>query len=257
MRKFLQALSLLTRLPVRVDWEPELRWGELTGWFPAAGLAIGLILMAFVWVWTAVAEPFPLMTGALIVSLWAALTGAMHWDGWGDCADAFFTPVSTERRLEIMADPRLGSFGTIGLILLLACKVGAASYVASLSLGVAGFWKQVEALWPFAVAPVTARAVLVAIAADSRFPLARPGGMGAKVREGLGFGQVATAGATALLVAVLGGWRGVAMLLAAGVTGAGVAVLARRRIGGVTGDVLGAIVELGETAALLVVSLKG
>ena len=44
MRQFLQAMSLLTRIPVRVAWEPDLKWGKLTGWFPAVGLAVGLAL---------------------------------------------------------------------------------------------------------------------------------------------------------------------------------------------------------------------
>jgi len=256
MRAFRHALRLMTRLPIRGDGDPEPPWGELAAWFPAVGLTVGLLLAAGTGLWGRLAAPFPPLTGALMVTAWALVTGGLHLDGWADCADAFFTPVSRERRLEIMADPRLGGFGAIGLILLLLVKSSAASYVATEAMGAAGFWRQAEALWPLVVAPTAARAVLIAVAADPRMGWARPNGMGARVREGFGRRQALIAAITAGAVVLLGGWRGVAMLLAAYGAGAAWGWLAARRIGGLTGDVLGAIVELGETAALLAVVLR-
>jgi adenosylcobinamide-GDP ribazoletransferase len=255
-REYRQALCLLTRLPVRVAWEPDLKWGALTGWFPAVGGLIGLLLLVFTVVWGWVANPNPLISSALILILWVGLTGGLHLDGWADCSDAFYTPVSRERRLEIMADPRLGAFGTMGLALLLLLKYAAVLSVMSKGMLASGPWRQFVDLWPLVVAPVAARAVMVAVLADARLPLAKPDGMGAKARDGLGLREVLRASVTALVVAVAGGYPGVAMLLAAAGAGIGFAFLARQRIGGLTGDVLGAVVEVAETAALVALTLK-
>lgn len=254
--EYRHALSLLTRLPVRVAWNPELKWGVLAGWFPAAGVTIGLLLLAFAWLWGKVAAPYAPVSAALLVALWAGITGGLHLDGWGDCADAFFTPVSVERRLEIMKDPHLGGFGTIGLILLLLCKYAGVSYVMTMAMGMPGFWRQIGSLWPLVAAPAIARGVMVAVLADVRLPLAKPGGMGAKAREGLAERPIVTALATAGVAALLGGWGGIAMFLAAAAAGIGFAFFARQRIGGITGDVLGGVVEIGETAALLALCLN-
>ena len=255
-REYRQALSLLTRLPVRVAWEPELKWGSLTGWFPAVGAWIGLLLVGFALAWSWVANPFPLVSAALILILWVGLTGGLHLDGWADCSDAFYTPVSRERRLAIMADPRLGAFGTMGLILLLLLKYAGICIVMTKLTSASGFWRQVVCLWPLVMAPVAARAVMVAVLADARLPLAKPDGMGAKAREGLGLRDVLRAAVTAVVVSVAGGYPGVAMLLAAVAAGIGFAFFARQRIGGLTGDVLGAVVEVAETAALVALTLN-
>ncbi len=255
-REYRQALGLLTRLPVRAAWEPELKWGALTGWFPAVGGLIGLILLAFALVWGWVANPFPLVSAALLLILWTGLTGGLHLDGWADCSDAFYTPVSRERRLAIMADPHLGAFGTMGLVLLLLLKYAAICSVMSKVMGASGLWSQTVCLWPLVVAPVAARGVMVAVLADARLPLAKPNGMGAKAREGLGMREILRVALTALAVSLAGGPIGVSMLLAAGVAGMGFAYVARQRIGGLTGDVLGAVVEVAETAALVALSLN-
>jgi adenosylcobinamide-GDP ribazoletransferase len=254
-RGYRQALCLLTRLPVRVDWESDLKWGTLTGWFPAVGGLIGLLLAAFTLAWGGVSLPYAPVSAALILIVWAGLTGGLHLDGWADCSDAFYTPVSRERRLEIMADPRLGAFGTMGLILLLLLKYAGLCVVMTKFATAAGAWHQVVSLWPLVVAPVAARAVMVAVLADARLPLAKPDGMGAKARDGLGMREVWRVAVTALVVAVAGGYTGVAMLLTAAAAGIGFAFFARQRIGGLTGDVLGAVVEVAETAALVALTL--
>ncbi len=255
-REYRQALCLLTRIPVRVAWAPDLKWGALTGWFPGVGVLIGLLLMAFVWMWGWVANPCPLISAALILILWTGLTGGLHLDGWADCSDAFYAPVSRERRLEIMADPRLGAFGTMGLILLLLLKYAGICVVMTKVMTVSGGWRQVACLWPLVMAPVAARAVMVAVLADVRIPLAKAEGMGAKVRDGLGMRDVLRAAVTAVVVALAGGTLGVTMLLAASLAGISFAFFARQRIGGLTGDVLGAVVEIAETAALVALSLN-
>jgi adenosylcobinamide-GDP ribazoletransferase len=249
-----RALSLLTRLPVSVEWDLAQPWGKLAGWFPFAGLVIGLLLVLLALAWRAVADP-TLVGGALVLAAWVGLTGGLHLDGAGDCFDAFYAPVSRERRLEIMKDPHIGSFGVTGLVVLLLLKFAGITAILASAAGATGFWPPLRALWPLVVAPVVARGVMTGILALRGLPLARPGGMGARAREGLGRAQVDGAVATAVIVALLGEWRGLYMLAAAAAAGAAVVALARRRIGGITGDVLGAAVEAAEAAALAAATL--
>jgi adenosylcobinamide-GDP ribazoletransferase len=168
-----------------------------------------------------------------------ALTGALHLDGLADCCDGLFLAASRERRLEVMADPHTGAFGVIGLVLILLLKAAALTALARTD----------GAALPFAAA--LARWCILPAA---RLPAARPGGMGADFASGLQpwalyAGALAPAGLMLLL-----GVPGLAALLAGLGAASLAALLARARIGGVTGDVFGAIVETVETAVLLAVA---
>jgi adenosylcobinamide-GDP ribazoletransferase len=210
-------------------------------WFPVVGLGIGALLAGAAW---AAGWLFPpAVAVVLVVIAWAGLTGALHLDGLADCGDGLLPPVVRERRLEIMRDPRVGAFGVTAVVLVLMLKVGA---LASLPVQ-----------WPaLLLAPLWARG-LILIAA--RQPSARPAGMGASLGPVLDNGQIFL---TLLLPVVLTGvlgWRQWSLMLAAGAAAlAALAVigLARRRLGGVTGDVYGAVVEVSEAAFLCVASLQ-
>jgi len=143
-----------------------------------------------------------------------------------------------ERRLEIMRDPRVGSFAVAGLVLVLLLKTAA---VFSLPQAAPGLL----------LAPVWARWwILVA----ARRPAARPGGLGSSFAAALTPRQLATALALPLLllgIAAWWDWRSLAAVALSGLTCLGVLRLAQARIGGVTGDVFGAVVELTEVALLL------
>jgi len=145
------------------------------------------------------------------------------------------------RRLEIMKDPRLGSFGGIGLGLQLLLKT---LTLASLS--------GVPALWGILLAAVTARWLLLWAA---RQPLARPGGMGADFALGLQIRAFFLAGIPLIGIMILGSWRAVLAVLLAHLAAWGIFHLARARLGGVTGDVFGLTVEITELAVLLVFSM--
>jgi adenosylcobinamide-GDP ribazoletransferase len=260
MRRFLQALGLLTRLPVSVRWEPDLAWGRLAGWFAPVGFLLGGLVfgLAYVWMLWPATRCQPLLGAALMVTCGAALTGALHLDGWGDCCDAFFVPADREKRLAIMADPRIGSFGTVGLVLLLLVKTAAVNGLllqAGAVVANPGAWPLMQALWPLVAAPTLARALVVLTLAWPRNQLARPGGMGARVRDGLAGRHVAAAALAAMLVLVPCGWYGCALAAAAGIVGIGFVRLAHARIGGVTGDVLGGLIELVETSVMLAACL--
>jgi adenosylcobinamide-GDP ribazoletransferase len=221
---FLRALGLLTVLPVHVRWDEHTAPGRAMAFYPLAGALIG---------------------GALAGV--AYLVGKTGVAGWADCCDALFVPVSRERRLEILHDPRLGSFGGIGLAVLLLVKLAA----------IQGVLASPSPLLALLVIPVAARWALVLAARV--FPLARPDGMATRFREGLGWPEVAVATVTAALAAVLlvvvTGWRGLVPVGVAPLAMLAVARLAVSRLGGLTGDAYGAIVEVAETAALVAACL--
>ena len=231
------ALSFLTVLPVG---PPEAQPGDLgraAAWFPAVGLLLGAALAAAQW---GLGQLFsPLLSAALLVALWAGLTGGLHLDGVADCGDGLLAAVSPERRLEIMRDPRLGSFGGLSLILFLLLKVLAvAALLPSLRL----------TFYPLLLAPVLARWLMLLVACQ---PSARPGGLGAAFAAGLKPGLIFMAALLPIGLIAIGGWRAaVAVGLALLVT-LGLIRLAQARLGGVTGDVLGLTIELSELVVLL------
>jgi adenosylcobinamide-GDP ribazoletransferase len=238
------ALGFLTAIPIRVEAPAQDSLGRAAVWFPVVGLLLGGLLAA---AHAALGLLFPpLLAAGLVVALWAVLTGGLHLDGLADCCDGLLAAVSRERRLEIMRDSRLGAFGAIGLVLFLILKVLA---LASLStdLRITHYALRFTS-YALLVAPALARLLLLPVALQ---PAARAGGLGAAFASGLSPGRTAVAAVLPLALIVLGGWRAAVAAGAACAVALGVAGLARARLGGVTGDVLGLTVELAELAALL------
>lgn len=244
MTEFWLALSFLTTIPTPAVAFVEGGLGRLANWFPWVGLILGLILAGSQWL-LALVLPLP-VTAVLVVALWAWLTGGLHLDGLADCGDGLLVTASRERRLEILKDSRLGAFGAILLGLFLLAKVTATS--ALLSAGVATLPAPSFAL---ILAPVLGRWFILIAA---RQPSARPGGMGDWFAASLTPRNLFVATILPLLLVVIGGWYDVrtvlAALLAALVTFL-ILRLARARLGGVTGDVFGLVVEMVELAVLL------
>lgn len=231
------AIGFLTAWPVRTPTPRPGDLGRAARWFPVTGLALGGLLAG---AHLALAALFPpLLTAALTVTLWAALTGGLHLDGLADCGDGLLAAATPERRLEIMRDPRLGAFGGLTLALFLIAKVAAVSALE------AGAWL------PLALAASSARWLILPMA---RQPLARPGGMAAEFALGL---TPATVGLAALVPAAFALYGLLAeprVLIALTLAHAVAWLIARRaraRLGGVTGDVFGLTVELSELAVLL------
>lgn len=233
---FWAALTFLTALPAPSAAGSPQGLGRAAAWFPTVGLLIGVLLGGVRWLGDRLFDSW--LAGALVVAAWAVLTGGLHLDGLADCCDGLLAPVSRARRLEILRDPRLGSFGVAGLGLFLLLKTLAAARAAPVAL---------------LIAPVWARGALLVAA---RQPQARPGGMGASFAAGLTPGVLAGAALIPLLLAGLAPLRsGVALLVAGGAVW-GVLRLARVRLGGVTGDVYGLAVELCELMVLLVFAAR-
>lgn len=218
---------------------PPTSLGEAAPWFPLVGLGIGVVLVL---VERTTARIFPtLLAGLITVVAWKLLTGGLHLDGLADCLDSL-GGLDVEHRLAIMRDSRIGAFGAMGLILVLLLDVGALAEVPSPQR-----WQVLL------VAPVVGRAVPVVLVGF--FPPARLEGHGADFSRGLrSFASPLALGIAALVsLVVLGAAGGLAMGLAALVSGAFASLMARR-LKGITGDVLGATVELAELAVLLTVT---
>jgi adenosylcobinamide-GDP ribazoletransferase len=211
--------------------------------FPLVGAGVGAAVGG---VAVGLSGPLPALAAAAIaVATGAVLTGAMHLDALADAADALGAR-TREAALEIMRDPRIGSFGVLALTLDLLTKVAALAALTSSGLVLA-------AVAAGAASRATAPVLAVAL------PPARPGGSGAEFARRAGPAAAGAAVALALLVAVAAaGWTGVAICATAAAVATVVGLGARTRFGGVTGDVLGAGVELAETAGLLAaVALTG
>ena len=167
--------------------------------YPAVGVLIGALLAGLALLLGRVeVAAAPLLIPALLTAAWVAFTGALHLDGWADCCDALFAPVTRERRLEILRDPRLGAFGGVGLILLLLLKVAALQGCLALQ----------DAPLVWIAVPALARWAMVTAA--FAFPLAKPDGMAAYFRRGLGRREWLMATGIAAVAAAPLLWRGLA-----------------------------------------------
>jgi len=205
-------------------------------WFPAVGLLLGGVL-ALADLGLKSAGVQPLVESSLLVVLLLALTGGLHADGLMDTCDAAFAHASPERRLEIMRDPRVGSFGVIGFASILILKVAA---LDALSLN----RPQVLLL-----APVLGRWAIVLLAAA--FPPGRTTGLGAPVKAAASPKLLAVASALPLALTASMGLTGLWLLSAAGVTALLIGWWLCRLLPGLTGDCYGAACECVETSVLL------
>ena len=233
------ALAFLTRLPVR----PGRPWqgadlAASVAMFPLVGILVGGLGALAYAAASAIGLP-PLLASILAIGVLVCATGALHEDGLSDFSDGL-SGATRARRLEIMRDPRLGSFGAIALVLALAARTGALAALASpgaVAVGLTGAAAVSRALLPLAMLAL---------------PQARAEGLAAQAGRPHP-GRAAAGAAIALLVALLLLPAPEALLASAvaGAAGAAVAWLALRRLGGITGDVLGAIQQAAEVAFLL------
>jgi adenosylcobinamide-GDP ribazoletransferase len=248
MNDLLMAVGFLTVFPVRTSTPEPGGLGRAGRWFPIVGLILGVILATAHFL---LGQLFsPLLTAALVVALWAALTGGLHLDGLADCCDGLFAAVSPERRLEIMRDPRLGAFGGLGLMLFLILKILAVASLPSSSFipHPSSFSSFVLRLSSFAVSASLSRWLILLVAHQ---PSARPGGLGADFALGLTPKVFILAALIPLMLILLGGWRALIAAALAHLVAFIIIRFARARLGGITGDVLGLTVELTELTVLL------
>jgi adenosylcobinamide-GDP ribazoletransferase len=243
MRSLLAAFAFLTVVPVPVRLA-ERDFARAPFWFPLVGMVLG-VLAALADLGLDRLDLSPVLRGILAVGLLSALSGGLHLDGLADAADGFLSARPRERVLEIMRDPHIGTMGVLALMFVLAVKV-----VALVELPQAMRWKALV------LAPLAGRCMQVAVM--GLLPYARgTQGLAAAFcgphRRLSGLWTAACLPAAAiLLLNVAGG------LLLAGLVFAITVVLSLwswRRIGGFTGDTLGATSEIVEASVLLAASV--
>ncbi|MBN1929176.1 MAG: adenosylcobinamide-GDP ribazoletransferase [Chlorobiaceae bacterium] len=237
------ALRTLTALPV--PGRDAERFSSSFYWFPAVGLVIGGVVALLAR--AGMAAGWPELGAVLALLGGVTLTRGLHADGLADLADGFFGGRSREAALRIMKDPNVGSFGSLALVGIMLFK-----FVCLLELARAGAYGMIAA------GVVLSRTAQVLLAA--RMPYARSeGGTATAFVRDAGWPHlfVASISGIALLFVLLGGQVAPSVIL---VIGALIALLfvgwlSHRKIGGVTGDVLGACSELVEAAVWLVAAL--
>ena len=210
-------------------------------WLPVVGALVGLVVGG---AWWGAGELWPpLVAAALVVALDLALTGLLHLDGLADAADGLLPHLERERRLAVMREPSVGAFGVGVVVAVLGLRLAAFASMAPDVLVVAGLWCAART-----VMAVGLRAVPYARASGG---LASAFGSGSPV-------PVAAAGVVLAVGLAAAGEGGPGVVAVAGglLAGAGVVALGRSRLGGYTGDVLGAAGMVAETVGLVVAAAK-
>ncbi len=240
MDAFLVALQFLTRIPVRVRYEagaPLL--GRSVLYYPAVGLLLGMLLslppMLF-------AGSSPMLLAAIILAVWVLLTGGLHLDGLADCADAWVGGHGDKQRsLQIMKDPASGPIAVSLLVLVLILKFAALNTM----------FEQTR-LAPLLLAPVLGRAAILGLMLTTDY--VRPQGLAEALLQQLPRSHANWVLAISLLGAAV--FLGFPAVLFAGGILFWLRQSALSRLGGVTGDVYGAAVELTEAAVLIAATLQ-
>lgn len=249
-RPALIAVQFLTCIPVRLKPSPQGREVGLSLlWYPAVGALLGLLLWATALVTCRLTAP---LAAALVLTVWVASTGALHLDGLADAADGWVGGHGDrERTLAIMKDPNAGPIAVAAVVCLLLLKFGALSAL----LGEARPAPQSDLRLAFGciVPPLLGRAAVPALMAHTTY--VRAGGLGAELAQYQSrAGGRWVAGATMLVTVLAGEGPGIAAVAVA----AAVFLLMRRafvkRLGGVTGDCIGATVEIVEMSVLVAIA---
>lgn len=232
------ALALLTRLPVPIDPHFAQTRGAAAAWaYPLAGAVVALIAAAVGWLALSIGLPSWLAAGLLIATQ-ILITGAMHEDGLADSADGLWGGWTRTRRLEIMKDSHIGTYGVLSLVLSVLLR-----------------WAALASLMPNApwvailIAAITSRAAMVTLMAA--LPHARADGLARSVGRPQMPAVWAAIGLTALTGLVLIGPEILTVIACAGLATLICCLIAHRKVGGQTGDILGATQQIAEITTLI------
>ncbi len=236
------AFQLLTRIPFPVRVERNAgNLGYSILFYPIVGAAIGALLLLL-------SQPSlglpPLLQGALVLTAWVAVTGGLHLDGLADSTDGWVGGMGDrERMLEIMKDPRSGPMGVVAIVLILLLKWSAVTALIEM-----GHWALL--LWP----PVLARTLLIGLFQSTNY--LRAGGMGEGLLERVPSWAAVVVQLSVFVAAALLGvhWTLLLTVVMAALLFRWVVV---HQLGGITGDIAGAMVEKMETLLLLLLVIAG
>ena len=241
LRALITGFVFLTRLPMpRLDEISPEDSGRALPMFPWVGLVIGLIIALSAWGLSFILPAQ--VVAALTLTVWVLCSGGLHIDGLADSADGWLSGASGEKLLDIMKDPRCGSAAVMIVGLMLIVKFSALDYL--IEQGV---------FWPLIVAPLLGRAAPLGLFLTT--PTVNPKGLAQYFIEHASHQALKISlGLAVLLTALIGGLLSALMIT----TAAGVIVWALRqlmllRLGGHTGDTLGASIEVVEMTVLVAV----
>lgn len=239
MQAFIIALQFLTRLPVffSVDWKPR-QVGLSLLYYPLVGLLLGAILLLL---FRLLAGLSPMLAAVILLTVWVLITGALHLDGLADSADAWAGGLGDKQRsLEIMKDPRAGPLAVVVLVLLLLFKFSALHMMLENNL-----WQALL------IAPVLARSMVILFFLTT--PYVREQGLGSDMAS-----YLPKKSAVLILLLVMLALFGFVDLVTASVVSITTLVificlryLMMKRIAGMTGDTIGASIEIIEAGCLL------
>jgi adenosylcobinamide-GDP ribazoletransferase len=235
------AVAFLTRLPVGGGAVSAEQLSRAALWFPAVGLLVGGVMGGVRALAGTVLDPAPATVLALLAAM--LVTGALHEDGLADTADAIGAHVPRERRLEILRDSRVGTYGALALVVAFAFALVVLAPLDDGDFLRAALVGHVVGRWS-----ILPQSLVLASA--------RPGGAGALVRAGAATTVLASAYTVAVAIAAGRPEAGAVALGVAVLLTAGAVPLFRATLGGATGDTFGAltkVVELGCYAALVAV----
>ena len=244
MRSFLAALQFLTIIPIRMQLQEE-SFARAPFWFPCAGLVIGGITVFFDSLLARLGFSL-LLQSILTVGLLSALSGGLHLDGLADTADGFLSARPKERVLEIMRDSRIGTMGALTLFFVLSIKVVALSELFG------------TVRWhALLLTPLAGRSTQLALL--NLMPYARrDGGLASCFlrhrHPALTIWALLWIGGASVLLFGLAEGVGITILI--GLAAFLLGLWSRNRIGGFTGDTLGATSELVETTVLIVAAVN-
>ena len=254
MNAFLIGLQFLTRISIvkQTVWTEE-DFGGSVKYFPAVGAVLGIIYALAILIVTFIISgnltvKFPMLLSAVILTLTVAMTGAIHCDGFMDSMDGLFSGRSRERMLEIMKDSRVGAFGVTSFVMLAILNFALLTELASGEI-----LTLISAVYSM---PIIGRLMMVIVI--GAFPYARPEGMGKAFAQYTTKFVILTAALETLIlllpVLILSFDMLNSIITALALTLMFTLYFGRfsvKKLGGVTGDIYGAVEIISESIVLL------
>jgi len=232
------AIQFLTRIPIKLESIPSDNDNSKSLiFYPVVGLIIGILLTSIYLISASLSSE---MQSILVLLTWVLVTGGLHLDGLADTADAFVGGLGDrEKTLEIMKDPQCGPMGVVSLVLILLLKFSVVSTLSD------------HTLILLLLAPIMARATILSSFLTT--PYVRQSGLGSHlVSDHYHRHQQISLLITLLVLPLLFGWDGFLLIIFLTVVFLGLRKIKKSRINGMTGDTLGAQVEIVETIFLFI-----